>query len=89
MSAQIKAWRCPNGHVMGQVARNGSGVRILLLYRQSLPESDGEVDVMAVVEGYVADVRCSMCGAVRTWVPGEEQLQALLERLLRLRKTEV
>lgn len=89
MSEQIKAWRCPGGHVMGQVARNGSGVRVLLLYRQALPESEGEVDVMAVVEGYVADVRCSMCGAVRTWVPGTEQLQALVERLLRMQKTEI
>jgi len=38
-----------------------------------------EVDVMAVVEGYVADVRCDLCGMVRTWVPGEEALRKLLE----------
>ena len=28
-----------------------------------------EVDVMAVIEGRVVDVRCSICGRVRTWVP--------------------
>ncbi|MEW6650913.1 MAG: hypothetical protein AB1453_12085 [Chloroflexota bacterium] len=87
MSDQIKAWKCPKGHAMGQVMRNGSGVRVLLLYRQALPDGEGEVDVMAVVEGYAADVRCSLCGSVRTWVPGEEQLQALVERLLQLRNS--
>jgi hypothetical protein len=30
-----------------------------------------EVDVVAVVEGKV-DVRCSICGRVRTWFPGIE-----------------
>ena len=37
-----------------------------------------EIDVMAVVEGYVADVRCSICRRVRTWVPGEEAMEHLL-----------
>ena len=98
--SEMKAWRCKHGHVMGQVRRNGSGVRVLLLYREALTapspalphfedkmeEGDKtvEVDVMAVVEGYVADVRCSICGDVRTWVPGEEALRALIERARRL-----
>ena len=109
MSEELKPWRCKNGHVMGMVRRNGSGVRVLLLYREALtpglpspldtlapragaagagplPEGRGEqeVDVMAVVEGYVADVRCSICGDVRTWVPGEEALRALIKRAQRL-----
>ena len=41
-----------------------------------------EIDVMAIVEGYAADVRCSICGSVRTWVPGQEQLDALIERVM-------
>ena len=28
-----------------------------------------QVDVVAVVDGWVVDVRCSICGRVRTWVP--------------------
>ena len=83
----MKAWKCPGGeHVLGMVVRNGSGVRQLVLYRIAIPsnsqESDSqieEVEVMAVVEGYVADVRCSICGRVRTWVPGEEAMRKLLE----------
>lgn len=56
--------------MLGQVRRNGSGVRQLLLYRQALEmDGEGEVDVMAVVDGLVMDVRCSVCGRVRTWVP--------------------
>jgi hypothetical protein len=54
----------------------------LLLYRLAVDmraEEPGEVDVMAIVEGHVMDVRCSICGRVRTWVPGEEALRALIE----------
>jgi hypothetical protein len=84
---EVKTWRCGNGHVLGVVSRNGSGVRRLLLYRVAVDpgpqvppsprpspcEGEGgmaEVDVLAVVEGYVADVRCSVCGRVRSWFPG-------------------
>lgn len=84
-----KAWRCGAGHVMGLVMRDGRGTPRLLLYRVAIPnpltpfpEGKGEeVDVMAVIEGYVADVRCSICGRMRTWVPGEAELRQLLERV--------
>lgn len=83
-----KAWFCTTDttcrHVLGLVIRNGSGVRELLLYRQAIdPEQDGaaEVDVIATVSGLVLDVRCSVCGCVRTWVPGEEALRQLVERM--------
>lgn len=82
----LKPWRCIHGHEMGRVMRDANGIRRLLLYRQAVdlrPESTQsltEVDVMAVVEGYVADVQCSICGYIRTWVPGEEALTALIKR---------
>lgn len=82
---ELKRWRCRNDHAMGVVRRNGNGQQ-LLLYRQALENpsmSSGEVDVIAVVEGYVTDVRCSVCGAIRTWIPGEEALQELLIRMRR------
>jgi len=92
------AWMCPSReHVLGQVVRDGSGVRQLLLYRHALtltptlspadrgtfsPKGGGDdVEVMAVVEGYVCDVRCDICGRMRTWVPGEEAIKKLLERI--------
>jgi hypothetical protein len=82
-----KEWKCRNGHVLGLVARNGSKRRRLLLYRNAVDMSDDpcEVDVMALVEGYVADVRCSICGSVRTWVPGQEAMDRLVEMVLRAR----
>ncbi len=49
-------------------------------------EEEVEVEVMAMVEGYVADVRCDLCGEVRTWVPGEEVLRQLLDRVMASRK---
>ena len=87
MGEPIKVWNCPRGHHMGQVVRNGSGVRVLLLYRQSLDPAQtamemDEVDVIAVVEGYVAEVKCSVCGSIRAWIPGQEALQQLLNRVL-------
>lgn len=81
---EAKSWKCGSGHAMGLVVRDGGGVRRLLLYRLAVDGSqltaDNEVEVMAIIEGYVADVRCSICGRVRTWVPGEEALARLLER---------
>jgi len=82
---ELKPWVCNNGHVLGQVKQNGKGVTQLYLYREAViasMENDdemAEVDVMAVVEGLVMDVRCSICGSVRTWVPGEEAIRRLLE----------
>jgi hypothetical protein len=88
-------WKCPNGHVMGVVTRNGSGVRVMLMYRMAVDPSPNlsplrgerseEVDVAAVIEGYAADVKCSVCGRMRTWVPGEEALMKLLEQARRER----
>lgn len=76
-------WRCPSGeHVLGMMVKRG---RQLLLYRNAVPlhlngTGDDEVEVMAVIEGYVMDVRCSICGEVRTWFPGEERIRRVVER---------
>jgi hypothetical protein len=86
MGDELKAWTCARNrrHVLGQVKRNGSRVRQLLLYRQAVDldgEEMAEVDVMAVVEGHVMDVRCSICGGLRTWVQGNEAEQALVDQV--------
>jgi len=81
---EIKAWRCRGcGSTLGQVKRNGSKIRVLLLYRNAIAAGEPmkDVDVMAIVEGYVADVRCSECGKTRTWVPGEEAIMQLLKNM--------
>ena len=90
MSDTVRGWRCLQcGSTLGQVRRNGRGTRQLLLYREAVRDpvngdehwgERADVDVLAVVEGYVADVRCSVCGAARTWVPGEEALRELLKK---------
>jgi hypothetical protein len=61
--------------------RNGRGIRKLILYRVAIDDQaamPAQVDVMAVVEGYVAEIRCSICECMRTWVPGEEAMRHLL-----------
>jgi hypothetical protein len=82
---ELKPWVCSSGHILGQVRQNGKGVTQLYLYREAVVGAGGddemaEVDVMAVVEGLVMDVRCSICGGFRTWVPGEEAIRRLLEK---------
>lgn len=79
----MKPWRCKGcGAHLGKVTRNGSGITQLLMFRQAVDTSEEEVvdvDVIAVVEGYAADVVCSVCGTARTWVPGEEAITRLLK----------
>ena len=83
----VSYWKCQNGHSLGQVVRNGSNIRILLLYRNAIDPCKDEMsvqrDVFCRVEGYVADVSCSICGSTRTWMPGEESLNRLIERVKR------
>lgn len=84
--SNIYTWRCPRGHVMGLVTRDGRGVRRLLLYREAISYQPSDInhenlDVIAVIEGYVSDVKCSICGAIRTWIPGEEAIKILLKRI--------
>lgn len=91
--AELKPWRCPDGHVLGKVLKDGGGINKLLLFRRAMispvhpPTGDGwmddEIDVIALVEGYVANVRCSICGRTRTWIPGEEALRKMVENYRR------
>ena len=83
MSAEIKSWKCKNGHELGSVQRNANKLVQLRLYRHAIDlflEHPEELDVIAVIEGYVVDVRCSVpgCGELRTWVPGEAAMNKLL-----------
>jgi hypothetical protein len=83
MGNHSNAWTCERGHVMGTVQQGN-----LLLYRQAITPSEPTeaVDVIAVVEGYVANVRCSICGAMRTWFPVEAAMAKLLTHYARRRK---
>lgn len=69
---------------MGVVTPNGSDIKILLLYRQSIQQGSGApIDVVAVIEGFASDIKCSLCGKMRTWIPGEESLMKLLQEARR------
>ena len=84
MSDKMRTWCCERGHVMGMVGRNGSGITQLWLYRHAIDlEAEEPIapEVMAVIEGMTYDIRCDVCEAVRTWVPGEEAMRRLLERV--------
>ncbi len=81
---EMRVWTCENGHVMGLVRRNGRGITQLMIYRQAvdnLADEPEPPEVMGVVEGTVLDIRCSVCGSVRTWFPSQEALERLLERV--------
>lgn len=81
---EAKRWKCPGGHTLGVVRRVKNGryhLARLELFRQALADGDGEVDVIAVLEGTVLNVRCSICGATRTWMMGEDALERLMEKI--------
>ncbi len=91
----LKPWKCKNGHTLGVVQRVEASRQIcgrpvryhttrLLLYRQAVDlaaESPQDVEVIACIEGTTLDVRCSCCGAVRSWYEGEAVLEAFLDAL--------
>ena len=81
---ETKPWLCSKNrrHVLGLVRRNGRGIRQVMLYRNAVDldaDEPAEVDVITVLEGAAYDVRCSICGAIRTWAPGEEAIRQLLK----------
>lgn len=84
MPREMTPWRCKNGHILGIVERNGSGVRVLKLFRYSILDDypdweNEEMDIVATIEGYATDIICFSCNATRTWVPGEESLKRFIE----------
>ena len=81
--AELKAWKCKSGHVMGQVKWKGHGESQLYLFREALDLEavhPAEQIVLAVMEGYVTvTVTCTICEQSRMWVPGEEALVLLIQ----------
>ena len=79
-------WRCPEGHVLGVVERNGSNVSRLLLYRQAVDleaDAPGDPEVLGVLDGIggMDSIRCSLCGGMRNWDPDREGMRRLLKKL--------
>ena len=82
MSDEMRPWVDDNGHVLGMAGRNGSGITQLWIYRHAIDLTADEPaapEVMGIAQGHVFDIRCDVCGAVRTWVPGDEAMRRLLE----------
>ena len=84
----MKSWKCPNGHVLGVVKTNGSGMRQLMLYRLAVDLTAREMnepDVLAVLDGIggLNSVKCSICGAVRDWHPDKAAMRQLERRITR------
>jgi len=81
----LKQWRCSSGHVLGQVKRNGRGIRKLLLYRHAVDmsaEVPEQVDIIGEIEGTVLRIRCDVvgCDEVRTWEIGKEAAQRVVQK---------
>jgi hypothetical protein len=76
----LQVWKCKNGHGLGIVRQTGNKAAQLMLYRNAIDvesQNPVEVDVIAVIESAV-DIRCGICGEMRTWAPN----QAAFERLM-------
>lgn len=75
-------WRCQNGHILGIVSRDGNHVRTLEVFRQAQQDyhEDHDADVGIKVKGSTVsiDVTCSICGSIRSWEPGREYLEKII-----------
>lgn len=80
-----KPWVCKNGHVLGMVHRGRRGIRYLRLWRIA----DQPGDVIGVLNtGSMRDVRCSICGELRSWHADDEALRELMEQIAPLKSVE-
>jgi hypothetical protein len=80
VEVSLQVWKCKNGHGLGIVQQAGNKSAQLMLYRNAIDmevQSPAQVDVIAVIESAV-DIRCGICGEMRTWAPN----QAAFERLM-------
>lgn len=74
-------WKCPNGHVLGSIQRNGNRTPQLALYRHAIDlEVDelDEVEVIGLVLGRMP-VRCDACDEVALWDISADALAELYE----------
>lgn len=77
---EMKRYRCPNGHVVGFIRRDGHGVSRLLFLQSAIDETcetAQQVVVAAIIDS--GDVTCSCCGASMVWIPSVPALRRLLE----------
>lgn len=84
MKHPIIPWRCKNRHILGEVTRDASGIQTLMLYRQAVDlkqEELNEVDILSVAKVDKQMVKCSICGDVRKWLPGEKAKEKVIERM--------
>jgi len=65
-------WKCDNEHILGMMKRGKK--KSLLLYRHALDmsvEEPVEVEVLGHLQGSMLEIKCDVCGAVRTWMEDE------------------
>lgn len=83
MAYDVSVFRCSqkNGHALGIVQKNGHGMTRLMLYRHAV-DSDAvqpaEVDIIAVIHS-AEEIRCDICGEVRTWEPNIVEFERLMK----------
>ena len=86
LNGQVVPFKCrrgPGGHVLGMVVKDEAGIPQLLLLRHAIPNTDDfspDVDVMGMVDG-LSEFKCSICGRIRTWMPGPEALQRIIDKM--------
>lgn len=93
MDKQIRAWKCQNGHIQGQMQRrdlpSGRHVLVLEVYRHAVDlqaEAPCDVDVAGEVMGeYLGRCDVPGCGATQVWDPGGTVLREFMARLRKRR----
>jgi hypothetical protein len=85
-AGERRLWWCRHGHVLGEVKHALVGqrrVRALMLYEVSVLLENVPAELPTLrgrVTAGMDDIRCTICGAVKSWEVGEDALEALFER---------
>ena len=86
-----RAWKCKNGHVMGQLKRVHAPKKWnarhhetrLILYRHAIDvdaENPAEVEVLTTLTAFgdAPNIKCDVCGATRPWNINKDLLDKLI-----------
>lgn len=76
----MKQWCCREGHILGFIRWNGSGIAQLMVLREALDMEaahPSDVDLIGPLDGRMP-VRCAICDDVQVWEISVDGMVALM-----------
>lgn len=79
----IREFEDGKGHVLGQIHEDGRGLKELWVYQNAVDHTQaggGDLPEVIVCTDSASKVKCTICGEVRAWIPGEAELERIIQR---------